>query len=354
MPQASAWWITRPGAGEIRSAAVAPPGPGDVAVRTVFSGVSRGTESLVFDGRVPPDQFEAMKAPFQEGDFPGPVKYGYLNVGTVTAGPSDLAGRTVFCLYPHQTAYVVPASAVVPVPSGVPARRAVLAGMAETAVNALWDAAPRVGDRACVVGGGVLGCLTAWLLARMPGVTVTVVDTDFSRGAVARALGADFATPADIGGEHEVVIHTSATAAGLDTCLSLLPVDGVVTELSWYGTGAVALPLGGAFHSRRLGIRASQVGVVAPSRRATRSYRDRLALALQLLDDAAVDALLGADTAFRDLPHAMPDLLRRPGLCHVVRYDEEPATYNARTGEPATSNAVADDPTTDNAATDEE
>jgi threonine dehydrogenase-like Zn-dependent dehydrogenase len=336
MPQASAWWITAPGAGEIRPTAVASPGPGEVAVRTLFSGVSRGTESLVFGGRVPPDQFEQMRAPFQDGDFPGPVKYGYLNVGTVTAGPPELTGRTVFCLYPHQTEYVVPVSAVLPVPPGVPARRAVLAGMAETAVNALWDAAPRIGDRACVVGGGVLGCLTAWLLARIPGVTVTVVDTDPSRAAVARALGAEFATPADVHGEHEVVIHSSATAAGLATCLSLLPVDGVVTELSWYGTGEVALPLGGAFHSRRLGIRASQVGLVAPARQTTRSRRDRLALALGLLDDGALDVLLGADTPFRDLPQAMPELLRRPGVCHVVRYDADTATDHPTTDDPTT------------------
>lgn len=321
MTQANAWWTVRPGAGEIRPVAVPPRGPGDVAVHTLFSGVSRGTESLVFDGRVPPELSDQMRAPFQEGDFPGPVKYGYLNVGTVTAGPPELAGRTVFCLYPHQTDYVVPVSAVLPVPSGVPARRAVLAGMAETAVNALWDAAPRVGDRACVVGGGVLGSLAAWLLGRIPGVSVTLVDTDPSRAAVARTLGAEFAAPGGVHGEHEVVIHASATAAGLATCLSLLPVDGVVTELSWYGSGDVALPLGGAFHSRRLGIRASQVGFVAPARQATRSRRDRLALALRLLGDGAVDALLGEDTAFDDLPEAMPDLLRRPGLCHVVRYD---------------------------------
>jgi threonine dehydrogenase-like Zn-dependent dehydrogenase len=329
MPQPSAWWITRPGVGEIRPATVATPGPTDVTVRTLFSGVSRGTESLVFDGRVPPDQYDQMRAPFQEGDFPGPVKYGYLNVGTVTAGPPELTGRTVFCLYPHQTDYVVPAFAVLPVPPDIPARRAVLAGMAETAVNALWDAAPRVGDRACVVGAGVRGCLTAWLLARIPGVTVTLVDTDPSRAAAAQALGAAFATPDDVHGEQEIVIHASATAAGLATCLSLLPVDGIVTELSWYGAGATSVPLGGAFHSRRLGIRASQVGVVAPARQTTRSRRDRLALALRLLDDDAVDVLLGADTAFGDLPGAMPELLRHPGVCHVVRYDVD-ATASVR------------------------
>ncbi len=142
---ALAFWLREPGTGEIRSAPLPEPGPGDVLVRTLRSGVSRGTESLVFRGGVPPSQYAAMRAPFQEGDFPGPVKYGYLNVGRVEDGPPDLHGRTVFCLYPHQTSYVVPAEAVVVVPEDVPASRAVLAGTVETAVNALWDAAPLLG-----------------------------------------------------------------------------------------------------------------------------------------------------------------------------------------------------------------
>ena len=169
-------------------------------VRTVRSGVSRGTETLVFRGGVPPSQYMAMRAPFQEGDFPGPVKYGYLNVGTVEEGPAELRGRTVFCLYPHQTAYVVPAGAVTVVPDEVPPARAVLAGTVETAVNALWDAAPLVGDRVAVVGAGMVGCCVARLLARFPGVEVTLVDVDGSRAEVAAALGAGFALPDDAAG----------------------------------------------------------------------------------------------------------------------------------------------------------
>src|SRR3712207_5947238 len=167
---ARAFWITYLGAGEIRPAALPEPGDGEVLVRTLHSGVSRGTETLVFRGGVPASQHAAMRAPHQEGDFPGPVKYGYLNVGVVERGPAGLTGRTVFCLYPHQTRYVVPAAAVVPVPAAVPAGRAVLAGVMETAVNALWDAAPLVGDRIAVVGGGLVGCCVAALAARVPAV----------------------------------------------------------------------------------------------------------------------------------------------------------------------------------------
>ena len=231
-PAAAAFWLREPGAGEIRPVDLAPPGPDEVLVRTVRSAISRGTESLVFAGRVPVSQHEAMRAPFQEGAFPGPVKYGYLNVGVVEAGPAALVGRTVFCLHPHQTRYVVPASAVTPVPADVPASRAVLAGLVETAVNALWDAAPLVGDRVAVVGAGTLGCCVARLLVGLPGVEVTLVDVDPGRAAVAAALGVGFALPDDAPGDRDLVLHTSATAAGLQRSLELLADDGTVVELS--------------------------------------------------------------------------------------------------------------------------
>src|SRR6185369_15836619 len=210
---AQAFWLRTPGCGEIRPVTLPEPGRDDVVVRTLRSGVSRGTETLVFRGGVPPGQYTAMRAPFQEGDFPGPVKYGYLNVGVVEQGPSGLLGRTVFCLYPHQTRYVVPAAAVTPVPDDVPAGRAVLAGTVETAVNALWDAGPRVGDRIAVVGGGMVGCCVAALLARFPEVRVELVDVDPARADVAAALGVGFAAPSDAAGDCDLVVHASATDA---------------------------------------------------------------------------------------------------------------------------------------------
>jgi len=320
--QAQAFWVTAPGQGEIRPVPLPPAAAGEVLVRTRYTAISRGTELLVFAGRVPEDQRQAMRAPFQDGEFPGPVKYGYLNVGVVETGPPDLAGRTVFCLYPHQTGYVAAATAVLPLPDGVPAQRAVLAGTVETAVNALWDAGPRLGDRACVVGAGMVGCCVARLLAQVPGVQVTLVDVDPAREPVAGALGAAFAHPDEIEGEHEIVVHASATAAGLRRCLDLLAPGGEVLELSWYGSGDVSLPLGGGFHSRGLAIRASQVGVVAASRRGSRSARDRLALALELLRDPAYDRLLDGESSFAELPDVLPRLARRPGLCHLIRYEE--------------------------------
>jgi threonine dehydrogenase-like Zn-dependent dehydrogenase len=321
---AHAFWLCAPGRGEIRPAPLPAPGPGDVVVRTLRTGVSRGTEALVFRGGVPPAEYARMRAPFQEGEFPGPVKYGYLSVGAVEAGPPELLGRTVFCLYPHQTAYVVPAAAVSVVPDGVPPARAVLAGTVETAVNALWDAAPLVGDRVAVVGAGMVGCCVARLLGRFPGVHSTLVDVDPARAEIAAALGVGFALPEDAEGECDLVVHTSGTSAGLRRSLELLAVEGTVVELSWYGDAEVRLSLGGAFHAGRLAIRSSQVGTVSPARAGRRTTADRLALALDLLRDPAFDALLTGESRFDELPDVMARLAAGslPALCHTITYGE--------------------------------
>ena len=323
--EAHAFWLSAPGKGEIRSAPLPRPGPDEVLVRTRYSGISRGTETLVFRGEVPTSQYPTMRAPFQEGDFPAPVKYGYLNVGVVEEGPSALLGRTVFCLYPHQSAYVVPASAVVAVPDGVPPARAVLAGTVETAVNALWDAAPLVGDRVSVVGAGMVGSCVAALLARFPGVRVEIVDADPGRAAVAEALGVDFALPGDAARRRDLVIHASATSAGLQRSLDLLAAEGTVIELSWYGDRTVSLSLGGSFHSGRLAIRSSQVGTVSPARRTSRTYADRLALALELLHDPVYDTLISGESRFEELPEVLDRLAAGtlPALCHLITYSRE-------------------------------
>lgn len=322
---ARAFWLRSPGQGEIREVSLPEPAAGDVVVRTLYSGVSRGTETLVFRGGVPASQHTVMRAPFQDGEFPGPVKYGYLNVGLVEEGPPELAGRTVFCLYPHQTRYVVPASAVTPVPDTVPAARAFLAGTLETAVNALWDAAPLIGDRIAVVGAGMIGCSVAALLARFPAVRVQLIDSDPARAAVAHALGVEFALPGDALGDCDLVVHASATEEGLARALELLAPEGTVLELSWYGDRRISVPLGEAFHSGRLVLRSSQVGMVSPARRANRTFADRLALALDLLADPALDALISGECAFDELPQVLPRMAagELPGLSHRVRYAPE-------------------------------
>lgn len=325
MPGLQAWacWLAEPGRAELRNEELPEAGPGQVRVRTLHSGISRGTETLVFRGEVPASEHDRMRAPFQAGDFPAPVKYGYCSVGVVEQGPPELQGRAVFCLYPHQTRYVVPAGAVHPLPASVPPARAVLAANLETAVNALWDAAPRVGDRIAVVGGGTLGLLVAWLAARLPGCQVQVVDTQPARAAVAGRLGADFALPDAARPEADLVIHASGQAEGLATALRLAAFEATVLELSWYGERAVTVPLGGAFHARRLVLRSSQVGQVASAQRARWSHARRMALALSLLADPALDVLVSGATPFPELP-ALLARLAAPGedaaLCHRIDY----------------------------------
>ena len=320
--KARAFWVEAPGQGRIRTEALPPLKPGQVRLRTVFSGISRGTESLVFHGKVPPSQVDAMRGPHQEGKPPGPVKYGYMSVARVETGPD--AGRLAFCLHPHQDVYQVDASMVNIPPAGIPADRAVLAANVETALNGVWDAAPGPGDRVAVVGGGVVGCLVAWLIGRMPATDVTLVDVLPERRDVATALGVGFALPQDAPTDCDLVVHCSGSAGGLTTSLALAGVESTVLEMSWFGAGAVAVPLGEAFHSRRLTLRASQVGRIPPSRAPRWTHRRRMAVVLELLRDPVLDVLLGDRCALAELPAAMATLTASAGaLCHLVTYPHD-------------------------------
>jgi threonine dehydrogenase-like Zn-dependent dehydrogenase len=317
---ATAFWLTRPGTGELRDEKLPDPEPGEVLVRTLWTGISRGTESLVFRGEVPASQRERMRAPFQSGDFPAPVAYGYLAVGTVERGPARLRDRTVFALHPHSSAFVVPQESVVIVPPSVPARRAVLAGIVETAVNVLWDAAPLVGDRVSVIGAGMVGCCIARLLRGIPGLDVVLVDVDARKEGVADRLGVPFAHPDDAPHDRDVVIDASGSEAGLRLALETAVDDGDVIVASWFGSTPVLLDLGADFHARRLTIRSSQVGAVASRRRTTRTRHERLAIAVRLLDDPAFDALLTGSSPWTRLPETMAAIARGelPGLCHTI------------------------------------
>lgn len=318
--QATALWYAAARECVLNTEELLAPGPGECLVRTLWSGISRGTERLVFEGRVPESEYERMRAPFQQGAFPFPVKYGYCAVGMVDAGPAELRGRTVFCLHPHQDRFVVQADRVTMLPEGLPARRAVLAANMETALNAHWDAGSGPADRIVVVGGGVLGLLVAYIAARLPGAEVTLVDLDESRAGLAQALGCGSALPAACPQDADLVFHASASAAGLATAIGAAGFEARIVELSWYGEGSVAAPLGGAFHARRLQLISSQVGQVSPSRRARFDYARRMQAALALLADERLDALITDEIAFKDAPARLPALFAGAGLTAVLRY----------------------------------
>jgi 2-desacetyl-2-hydroxyethyl bacteriochlorophyllide A dehydrogenase len=317
-----AFWIAEPGRGEIRDEVLAPATADDVVVRTLYSGISRGTESLVFQGRVPVSEYQRMRAPFQIGEFPGPIKYGYANVGQVERGPNGLEGRYVFVLYPHQTRYVVPARSAFLLPATVPPGRAILAANLETAINGVWDAALQIGDRVVVIGGGTVGCLVAWLAGQIPGCAVELADVNPKRASIAGALGVRFSTPDELSEGADAVIHASGSPEGLEVALRVAGFEATIVELSWFGERRVPVALGQAFHVRRLTLKSSQVGRVAASQRSRWDARRRMALALALLTDPVLDRLITGESPFETLPQVLAELSRNPGdtLCHRIRY----------------------------------
>jgi len=320
-PEARALWIVGPGKAEIRPSAAPAPTPGWVRAQALVSGISRGTESLVFHGKIPGSEHERMRCPFQEGAFTFPVKYGYAMVGWVTDGGMP-PGQRIFCLHPHQDRFTVPMEAALPVPGIVTTERTVLAPQMETALNATWDAGLEPGQRVAVVGGGVIGILTAYLCARTEGISATLIDADPGRASIAKTLGIPFALPGQMkDGSCDVVFHASGRAEGLATALGFAAFEGTIVELSWYGADLVPVPLGGAFHSQRLTLRASQVGSVAQPKRGQVSMRQRLEQALALCADPRLDVLVAEETKFDDIPARLSDILGKPGaLCHLIRY----------------------------------
>ena len=320
-----ALWFGSAGQATLRETELPSPQEGEALVKMLFSGISRGTERLVFCGRVPPREFARMRAPFQEGEFSFPVKYGYCAVGLVEEGPAEWIGATVFALHPHQDRFIVPVSALARIPQNIPARRATLAANMETALNAVWDSGAGPGDRIAIVGGGVIGMLVAALCARLPGAQVTLADIAPERRPSAGSLGAGFVdarASGDAMQDCDIVFHASASAQGLALALASAGREARVVELSWYGDHDIPVSLGGAFHSRRLHLMASQVGEIAASRRPRWSHARRMAKALDLLDDARLDALVAGEVAFADAAGRMPELLApdAPGLFTVLVY----------------------------------
>ena len=297
-------------------------------VRTRHSALSRGTERLVFHNQIPSSERDRMRGPLQLGEFPFPVAYGYAAVGGVERGPVPLVGKTVFCLAPHIDGFQVATRWLNPLPDGLPAHRATLAANMETALNGMWDGGVGPCDRVVVVGAGVLGLLLTGLLASMPGVDPVVVDVRQDRRPAVEALGGAMLTTAEFAADackhqaFDVAFHTSATGAGLKTALSALAMEGTLVELSWYGDSTPEIPLGSAFHALRLKIVSSQVGSVAPSRRARWSHADRMRAALSLLTDERYDALITRRVTFGDLPEQLPSILApdADGLATVVDY----------------------------------
>ncbi|AWB35797.1 dehydrogenase [Orrella marina] len=320
-------WYVSPGQAEIRTEDLEnPEDPGEQTclVRAVYSAISRGTESLIFHGRVPASEYERMQAPFMGGKFPFPVRYGYCHVGQVIQGPSYLLGQYVFSLSPHQTLLRHQSSALVPVPPSVSPKRAVLAANMETALNAVWTGKPCASDRIAVVGAGLIGLLVAYLCRDLPGAQVTVIDPQPSRASVCKQLGLNYCETTEGTDNCDVVFHASATAAGLSSALALAGNEASVVELSWYGDQTVPVALGQAFHSQQIRLISCQVGHIESSHAPRWNYRRRLTAAMSMLSDPCLDALLETPIPFESLPEEISSIFK-PGsdrLCQVIQYPD--------------------------------
>lgn len=314
-------WIETAHRCAIREQSLDPVQSDQVLVRTLYSGISRGTESLVLAGKVPPSEFERMRGPHMEGTFSFPVKYGYSAVGTIEAGPDDLIGKRAFCLHPHQDRFVTDKHMIALLPETLPPERGILAANMETALNIVWDAVIQPGDRVAVFGAGVVGTLIANLSSRIAGTNTVLVDTNADRRMHAQAMGIAFTEAGTLKGEFDVLINASAAGAALSEAIEHAGTEARIIEASWYGDKSISIPLGGAFHSKRLQLISSQVGAVPPSRRARWSFGRRMAKALELLEDARLNYLISGETDFADLADEYPRILSsQTTLCHRIRY----------------------------------
>ncbi|WP_159949100.1 zinc-binding alcohol dehydrogenase [Rhizobium sp. 18065] len=314
-------WFEAAGRCRLRHETLAHPGKGELVVRTLFSGISRGTESLVFSGKVPVSEQARMRGPNMGGSFPFPVKYGYAAVGRIETGPADLMNRTVFCLHPHQDFFVIAADQGAVLPETVPADRAILAANMETALNIVWDAGIMPGDKVAVFGAGVVGSLIAFIASGIVGTETLLVDRDPGRARLAAKLGLGFVEASALEGEFDVLINASGSSEALESAIRHAGMEARIVEASWYGDRQASIPLGGAFHSRRLQIVSSQVGAISAIRRPRWSFDRRMAKALELLADTRLDALISGETDFRDLEAAYPHILSsQDTLCHRIRY----------------------------------
>ncbi|KPF44636.1 dehydrogenase [Rhizobium sp. AAP43] len=321
MRQATALWQTGPGEVQLQHQALGERQSGQLMIRNMFSGVSRGTERLVLEGLVPESERERMRGPGMEGSFPFPVKYGYASVGRIEDGPPELRDRAVFVLHPHQDLFIVSEEQINLLPDALPPRRAVLAANMETALNIIWDAGILPGDRVVVFGAGVVGTLVAYLSNGIAGTETLLVDSNPDRSALAAELGLAFSNPGDLSGEFDVLINATASANALEAAIAHAGMEARIVEASWYGDRSVNIPLGGAFHARRLSLISSQVGTIPPNRASRWSYKRRMAKALELLVDTRLDALISGETAFSELEAAYPRILSSPDtLCHRIRY----------------------------------
>tara|TARA_B100001113_G_scaffold7774_1_gene6337 strand:- start:2368 stop:3336 length:969 start_codon:yes stop_codon:yes gene_type:complete len=292
----------------------------ELLVKAHYSGISYGTEKIVFDSHVPTNQYKFMRAPHQVGEFNKEVKYGYLSVGKVIDGPNDMLNKMVYTMFPHQSIYVIKSTLVTLIPKHIPIRRALLTANMETAINAMWDSKPSIGDKVYVVGAGIVGILMAYVLSSTFGINVTVIDSDKNKKKLCEFFNIDFENSMDCIENPDIIYECSGNISVLSELINNSTLETKICILSWYGKQQSKIKMGENCFSRRLEIIFSQVGNITALKSKKWNNLSRRALALQLLDNKKLDILIDKKEISLD---ELPSFFKKgnpKGICKVVKY----------------------------------
>lgn len=322
---AESFWIRKKNNSFIKKHSISIPQNNEVLVKTIYSGISYGTEKIVYSGNVPKSQRSLMRCPYQEGEFGSNVKYGYMNVGKVMNGPSKLVNRYVYTLYPHQTQYVLPLEELTFIPKLIPIKRCLLTANMETAINAMWDTLPTCGDKILIIGAGIVGFLMAYILMTIIGIEILLIDTDKEKSKIAKIFGIKFSCSIPKSYNANIIYECSGNPSVIDILSSHVNDETVICIMSWYGNSVSNINFGNEFFSKRTKILFSQVAKVSHNRDKYWNNKKRKDLAISLLNDDKLDNLIEKDMiSFHDLPEFFSNTARHNKFfCKVIDYGEE-------------------------------
>ena len=316
------YWIDKKNKGYFKFGEISSINSNEIVVKTLFSGISYGTEKLVYSGKVPKSQRNLMKCPYQEGDFGNDIKYGYINVGKVVDGDKSYLGNNIFSLYPHQDFYKIPSNEALIIPNKIPLSRCLLIPNLETAINAVWDTLPSAGDRILVIGAGIVGLLTAYLINKIPGVNLFIVDKDPSKRKITKKLGINFLDAIPKKFDARFIYECTGDHRILNSLKNNITVNSTICVLSWYGDKKSDIALGENFFSKRAKLIMSQVSKISPARYDLNN-QDRRKIALDILDASNdLDHLI--EKKYVNFNHLDKFFSNRKNhnnfLCKVVKY----------------------------------
>ena len=290
-----------------------------VLVKTLYSGISKGTENLVARGKIHKSQFKIMRCPFQDGNFSFPIKYGYINIGEIIDGPISLTGKKIFTLFPHQTVFEISTKNINLI-KNKNAKKYLLTANMETAVNIFWDSQAKKNDRILIVGLGSVGLLTAYFFKLKGYKNLYVSDVNLSKKSIAKKLNLNFIHYNKIN-NLDCIINTTSNYDVLNNSFTKLNLDGKIIEASWYGEKVGKLNLGNEFHSKRLRIISSQVSNIPLHMQKKHNYRSRLKIAINALNDDKLLLLINSVSKFENLEKNYISILKDKNIIiHAIKY----------------------------------